>query len=173
MNRESDKKPMVPNSVVNNRMFRGWTRERAENTPLLAVGRQPVSTLRPSITKRTRHRAGLIYVTFDASVRGKNSARTYLRTYETREEAEEACRIFIETGERPEPGQRGPTGKQLKPRAPRDPKSAPLPRKKRQTKQQTAKREETVPVSTPPQTTKQPIDRIALMRKIMAEKFTQ
>jgi len=173
MNREADKKPLVPASVVNNRMFRGWTRERAENTPLLTVGRQPVETLRPSITKRIRHRAGLVYVTFDACVRGKDSKRTYLRTYEKREQAEEACRVFIATGERPEPGQRGPTGKQLKPRAPREPRPAPKPRKVPQTKPQAAKREKTPPAKTTPEPAKQPIDRIALMRKIMAEKFAQ
>lgn len=71
-------------------------------------GRPPITTLRANVTSRTRKRNGITMKTWDAYVRGAHRHRTYLRSYDTREEALTACEAFLRDGTKPGPIRRGP-----------------------------------------------------------------
>lgn len=139
--------------TVAQRIKRGWSATKARNTPTLKPGRQMKQGLRAVVSKRHRTLpAGGKAVFYEATIRGPKQ-RIYLRAYDTREAADEACRIYIETGEKPEPGKRGVK-----------PGTAMQPRKTRQTQYHGQPRAEA------PRNSRSP-DRMEMMRKLYREKF--
>ena len=61
-------------------------------------GRPPVNHDRPNVVRKL-YRGKEQFI---AQIRSANAKRTYLRSYDTRQEAEEACRRYLTTGEKPE-----------------------------------------------------------------------
>lgn len=141
------------NSTIAQRIKRGWTEEAARSTPTLAIGRQQKQHRRAVVSERHRKgKKGESITFFEATIRGPGE-RIYLRSYPTRAEAETACTLFIETGDKPERAKTGPR-----------PGCATGPRKRRQTQPQTAKREAAPNNS-------RSIDRMEVMRRLYREKF--
>ena len=94
--------------TIAKRIKAGWEPERARTTPPMAVGIKMKTELRPYIYPKNGK--------FFGNVRGPGDKRTYLGTYRTRQEAEDAAARYILTGQKPP---RSNARKDRKPRAPR------------------------------------------------------
>ena len=109
---------MTPSrETIAKRIKAGWKPERARTLPPLNVGVKMKPELRPYIYPK----AGK----FSGNVRGPGDKRTYLGTYPTRQEAEDAAARYILTGQKP-PRANARKG-QRAPRSAQAPKPAPKP----------------------------------------------
>lgn len=127
---------MTPSrETIAKRIKAGWEPERARTLPPLNVGVKMKPELRPYIYPKNGK--------FFGNVRGPGDKRTYLGTYPTRQEAEDAAARYILTGQKP-PRSNARKG----PRAPRKVKAPPASPK---------------PAAAPPARGE---DRLAMMRRI-------
>jgi hypothetical protein len=125
--------------TIAKRIKAGWEPERARTLAPLKVGNSMKEELRPYIYPKNGK--------FFGNVRGPGDKRTYLGTYATRQEAEDAAARYLLTGEKP-------PRKARKHRTPRDPKTKPASKKQ-------------PPTIKPPTNTRQNNEeRIKMMRQI-------
>lgn len=103
--------------TIAKRIKAGWEPERARTTPPMAVGIKMKTELRPYIYPKNGK--------FFGNVRGPGDKRTYLGTYATRQDAEDAAARYILTGQKP------PRSNARIDRKPREPK-APRPAQNRE-----------------------------------------
>lgn len=131
--------------TIAKRIKAGWEPERARTLPPNKVGNTMKTELRPYIYPKNGK--------FFGNVRGPGDRRTYLGTYATRQEAEDAAARYLLTGEKPP---RSNARKDRKPREPREPR-APRPAQRRQPETASA---------SPTASRRSGEDRIAMMRQI-------